>query len=90
LLRVFAHPAFDDGGNNLHCARYVDAALRIARQIDRLAQFAPEMMAVGLPHRADAADRAFEVAGELGDQRVGLAGAAEEGHFDAAPVVLID
>ena len=43
-------PSTTDGNRPASCA-HVDAALRIARQLDRLGEFAAEMMAVGQPHR---------------------------------------
>src|SRR5947207_293495 len=39
---------------------------------------------------ARAVNRALDVAGETGDEGVGFAAAAEEGHVDAVDIVLID
>ena len=58
---------------DLHGAADVDLPSRVARRLDRLGEFDPETIAVGQAHDADAVDRAFEVAGELRDQRIGLA-----------------
>src|SRR4051812_17262317 len=90
LLGVFAHPALDHRGDGLHRARDINATFPVAWQLDRFGYFAPEMIAVGLPHSAHAADRAFQMARELRDQRVGPAGPPEEGHIDATLIMLVD
>ena len=57
---------------------------------DGVGDLARETVAIGLAHDAHAVDRASGLAGEQRDQRVHLAGPAEEGHLDAAGVVLVD
>ena len=58
--------------------------------VDGLGEVDAEAVAVGQAHHAGAVDRAIDVAGEPGDERIGLAAAAEEGHVDAVHVVLVD
>ena len=57
LLRMLAHPTFDDAGDDLHRALDVDLAVGVARGRDLVGQFAPERVAVSLAHDAHAADR---------------------------------
>src|SRR5258705_10301695 len=63
VLRVLAHLALDHRRDRLHRALHVDAAFRVAGQIERLGELVVEAIAVGHPDGADAADMAAGVAG---------------------------
>ena len=62
---------------------------RVARRRDLVGYFAAKACA-GQPDNAHAVDRAFEMPGELRQQRIGHGALAEEGHLDAAHVILVD
>ena len=68
----------------------VDLAVGIAPRLDGFGEVDAKAMAVGQAHDARAVDRAIDVARESGDEGVGLAAAAEEGHVDAVHVILVD
>src|SRR5262245_38945948 len=65
LLRVLAHPALDDARDQLHRALNVDLAFRVAWQVERVGELAPETIAVREPYGADAAHRAIGVTRKL-------------------------
>ena len=69
--------------------RDIDAAFGVAHRWDFRADLAGEAIA-GQPDHPGAVDRAFDLAGEHGDQRVRQAFAAEESDLDAAAVMLVD
>ncbi len=52
LLGMLAHPAFDHRGDRLHGPLDVDAAVGVARRLDRIGDIDPKAIAVGLAHRA--------------------------------------
>ena len=86
LLRIFAHPALDDGGHHCHGAAHVDLAGGIARQVERRCQLDAEA-AVRQADDAHPVDGALEAPGELAEDRIGQRGAAEEGHADVCELL---
>lgn len=66
-----------------------DLALRIAHRRNFRRQFGAEAM-VRQADDARAVNWAFDLAGEAGEQRIGLHAASEKHHIDAAPEMLID
>src|SRR5664279_3537120 len=86
LLGMFADPAFDHAGNDLHGAGDVDFSVGSARRRDLLGDLAAEAVP-RQPDNASAVDRAVEMASQPRDQRVGHGAAAEESHLDAAHII---
>src|SRR5665811_459788 len=89
LLGVLADPAFHDVGDDLHGARDVNFAVGIARRRDLVGELGAEAMA-GQPDNMGSVNRAVEMEGKARQQWISPGAAAEEGHFDAAHVILID
>ena len=87
---MLAHPAFDHRGDRLHGALNIDPALGIPRRLDGFGEVGAKAMAIGQAYHARSKNRAFDMACETGNERVGFARAAEECHVDAANVILID
>src|SRR4029077_19307454 len=89
LLRVLAYPSFDHRRDRLHGAGDIDPSGLVAPRLDGFAEVHTEAMLVGETDDARAVNRAFDVAGETGDEGVGFAAAAEERHVDAVDVMLV-
>src|SRR5258708_22187054 len=90
LLGMFAHPSFDHGRDRLHCALEVDLPVSVARWLDGFGEINAKAMVVGQADDAGAMNRALDMAREAGDERIGFAAAAEEGHVDAIDVMMVD
>src|SRR5262249_38981493 len=90
LLGVFTHPSFDHRRDRLHRAFDVDFAGGVARGLDGFGEINAKAMVVGQADDAGAMNRALDMAREAGDERIGLAAGAEEGHVYAVDVMLVD
>ena len=90
LLRMLAHPGFDDIGDRLRRARDVDPALGVAHRFDRIGDLAPELVAVGQADDAHAMDRAIDVAGKLRQQRDALQARPKKVTSTPRDLVLVD
>src|SRR5262245_59878584 len=87
---MFAHPSFDHRRDRLHRAFDVDFVGGVARWLDSFGEINAKTMVIGQANDAGAMNRALDVAREAGDERIGLAAAAEEGHVYAIDVMLVD
>src|SRR5690242_9307344 len=89
LLRMLPNPAFDDSGDRLGCALNVDLAAGVADGGNFLGQLDTEAM-VRKADDVHPVDRAFDLAEQPGQHRIGFGLAAEEGDLDAIGQVLVD
>src|SRR3984893_10900835 len=90
LLRMLAYPAFNHRGDRLHRALHINPAFRIAPRLYRLRKLGTKAIAIRQTDDAGSIDGTFDMAGETGNERVGLAWSAEEGHVDAIDVILVN
>src|SRR3984893_14104354 len=90
LLRMLAYPAFNHRGDRLHRALHINPAFRIAPRLYRPRKLGTKAIAIRQTHDAGPIDGTFDMAGETGNERVGLAWSAEEGHVDAIDVILVN
>src|SRR5260370_37965313 len=80
LLGMFADPSFDHGRDRLHCALEVDLPVSVARWLDGFGEINAKAMVGGQADDAGAMNRALDMTREAGDERIGFAAAAAEGH----------
>ena len=86
---MFAHPVFDDAGDDLHRTGDVDFSGGVAGRGDRFGHLKAEAVA-GQAYHTRTMDRTVEMARQPRQHRISLAAPPEKSHVHATLEMLVD